>query len=115
MFTLDAIPAGDLLWSFVHPDRKIDVEVATDEQLHYGFISHATGKLVICGDEARYWNFGDAPNCNEVDEWRGGEKVVRAILPIKAGEELLIAFESDADWKRKISYTSSANVRIPLR
>jgi hypothetical protein len=103
LFATQDIPAGQWLYAF-NPDidRKIEVAEATAEELHFGYVSTTDGKLVICGDDARWWNFGLRPNCGEIDVWVNGERVVASNALILAGNELLIDMVSDLDATRKL-------------
>lgn len=104
LFAGRPIPAGTWLWAMWEYDRKIPVWAATDEQLHYGYVSNRDGRLVICGDHSKWWNFGTPANCIESPELVNGEPVIVASRDIPAGEELLISLESDADATRKLLY-----------
>jgi SET domain-containing protein len=71
--------------------------------LHFGYISPKDGKLIICGDDSRWWNFGFPPNCVErFNPLINGEGVVYASRRIKKGEELLISVDTDMDATRKL-------------
>lgn len=103
LFTDEDIPEGTHVYCYEpNIDIKRPVEGASLEQLHFGYISPEDGSLVICGDDSRWWNFGFPPNCEEVDIWMNGERVVVANRLIKAGEELLISVETDLDASRKL-------------
>lgn len=87
-------------------DLRIPIGLATIEQLHYGYVNPRNPSfLVICGDNAKFWNFpnqGEAANCVEgwIDEDQ--EATIVARIDIKAGEELLIDPNSDSDHRRKL-------------
>lgn len=104
LFAVSDIPRGTWLYVYApRTDRKRNVKGATKKQLHFGYISPRDGKLVICGDRAKWWNFGFPPNSAEVSSLRvNGEGIVVATRDIKAGEELLISVDTDLDSKRKL-------------
>lgn len=102
LFATRDIPEGDIIWAYMAGDRKILAARATPRQLHHGYISTTDGMLVICGDIAKWWNFGFPPNCKESGQYANGERVVVTTRKILAGEELLISVESDRDARRKL-------------
>ncbi len=52
----------------------------------------ALGKFVLCGDDARFFNHADAPNCHDIPDEGGGPTV--AARDIEAGEELTSDYAS---------------------
>lgn len=102
LFTAIPVPRGAWLWAMGVYDRKIPVWAASDQQMHYGYVSNRDGQLVICGDHSKWWNFGTPANCIESAQLVNGEPVIVAARDILAGEELLISLESDADATRKL-------------
>jgi hypothetical protein len=106
IFTNSPIVKGEILWAFMEPDFYKDPSMASLEDLHFGSISRITGKLIVCMDNARWWNFGFPHNCDEIDGvFSNGERVVVALRDISAGEELLIGPLSDSDINRKLGIT----------
>jgi SET domain-containing protein len=115
LFAAQSIESGTILWRFdpaVDERRLLATFGERDvlEALHYGYINPAKPQwLVICGDDARFWNFprpGEAANAHLGSESQCGESVVVASRAIEAGEELLIEPGSDADYFRKMGKTS---------
>lgn len=104
IFAKSRIACGEWLWEFMDGvDSRKSPLLATQDEMHYGFISNLSGLLVTCGDNARLWNFGVCDNnCAEISVSIDGEYVVAAIKDIEAGDELLISVASDADAKRKL-------------
>lgn len=97
--------AGTVLWEYAAGDCRVPLEQATPEALHYGYINPANpGFVVVCGDEARFWNFAENANCGEAEKPTATREArIIALRRIEAGEELTITFESDADAARKLA------------
>lgn len=106
LFATEDIAEGTELYCFDPSiDRKVDVADAKGDDLHFGYISPVDGKLIICGDDARWWNFGwpMPPNCVESHaNLRHGEGVLYSCSHIRAGDELLVSMETDLDAQRKL-------------
>jgi uncharacterized protein len=94
LFAAEPIRAGTVVWR-LHP--AIDLELTEDElealaepareQLRkYTYTDLVRRKLVLCGDDARFFNHEDAPNCLDYPDAEGGKTV--AARDIAAGEEL---------------------------
>lgn len=111
LFSAVGLEAGAILWRF-EPGleaRCLLTDLTAKERsrlLHFGYVNpHNPDWLVICGDEARYWNFppaGEPANACLGSLLHAGEPVVVAARAIAAGEELLIEAASDADYHRKM-------------
>lgn len=89
VFTPDPIDAGTTIWDFT---PGIDWEMTPEELeafpepyrsrlLTYSY-KDERGIYVLCGDNARYMNHSDTPNCDD------GGPVTVAARHIEAGEEL---------------------------
>jgi len=111
LFTVVALEAGTPLWCYEPglEQRRLLADLLPGESqqlLHHGYINPERPEwLVICGDDARFWNFptpGLPANCMLGDRHCEGEAVVVAARAIAAGEELLIEPASDADYHRKL-------------
>ena len=123
LFTVVALEAGTPLWCYepgLEQRRRLADLLPGESQrlLHHGYINpERPGWLVICGDDARFWNFpppGRAANCVLGDRHCAGEAVVVAARAIAAGEELLIEPTSDADYHRKLGLRLQAAGPRPL-
>jgi hypothetical protein len=95
LFAVEPITAGTVIWR-LHP--IIDLRL-TDEQLatlappcreqaqKYSYREKHSGLYVLCGDDARFFNHSDNPNC--LDIYNGhDEDLTVAVRDIKADEEL---------------------------
>jgi SET domain-containing protein len=100
LFAAQRIPRGTVIWR-LHP--PVDV-LLTAEQLEalpeasrwqiekYTYLDRMLGKFVLCGDDARFFNHADAPNCHDLPSPEGGSTV--AARDIEAGEELTSDYAS---------------------
>jgi hypothetical protein len=95
LFADEFIREGTTVWIF-HP--VIDIRL-TEEQIaelsepcqeqtrRYTYREKHTGKYVLCGDDARFFNHSPSPNC--IDIFNGEENdLTVALRDIRPGEEL---------------------------
>jgi SET domain-containing protein len=94
LFACEKIDAGTVIWRC---DPSIDIRL-TAEQLEqlaaasreqickYTYREQDTGMYVLCGDDARFFNHSDTPNCLDVCACQNG--VTIAARDIAEGEEL---------------------------
>jgi len=105
LFAAERIRSGTVIWRL---DPTLDVEL-TPEQIaafaqparaqveKYTYLDRVRGVWVLCGDDARFFNHSDAPNCQDFPDARGGTTV--AARDIEEGEELTCDYASfDASW-----------------
>ncbi len=94
VFAEEAIPRGTVIWT-MHPD--IDLQLTADQverlafparaQIEkYSYLDPVLKTFVLCGDDARFFNHAEDPNCVDHPDERGGRTV--AARDIAAGEEL---------------------------
>jgi uncharacterized protein len=94
LFAAERIRAGAVVWRM---SPVIDLELTDDDlealagpardQIHkYTYTDLVSRKLVLCGDDARFFNHEDEPNCYDQPDAEGGKTV--AARDIEAGEEL---------------------------
>jgi SET domain-containing protein len=108
LFAAQEIEAGTIVWKHSLSLDPVWLKVDVDElfgnekvtMLNYCYVN-SRGEYVLCGDDARFWNFSETPNCDVVMA-RKGENPVVAVKKIKRGEEMTISFRSDNDFKRKL-------------
>lgn len=103
VFAASDLPAGSIIWEFTDGvDRRLTpVELAAIPEslrewlLHYLYLDEA-GLYVLCGDNAKYMNHADDPNCDD-----SGEVYTVTRQAIRAGEELTCDYRLfDQDSKR---------------
>jgi len=90
VFAADDIPAGSRIWAF---DAEVDWRLTADEmrsfpepyqtRLRSWSYLDDEGLYVLCGDNARFMNHADSPNCLDIE----GPYTITA-RDIAAGEEL---------------------------
>jgi SET domain-containing protein len=90
LFVAVNLPAGQVIWEF---SEGVDWRIAPREleafpepfqsRLRHYLYQEDSGIYVLCGDNAKYMNHSEDPNCDDA----GGEYTV-ARRPIMAGEEL---------------------------
>jgi uncharacterized protein len=94
LFAAEDIPSGTVVWRL---EPSIDVELteaeledlappSRDQIMKYTYLDIVRRTYVLCGDDARFFNHDDAPNCLDYPDDRGGTTV--AARDIRAGEEL---------------------------
>lgn len=94
LFAAERIRAGTVIWRL---NPAIDLEL-TEEQIRalapparqqirkYTYVDLVRRTRVLCGDDARFFNHDDHPNCRDYPDADGGVTV--AARDIEEGEEL---------------------------
>jgi hypothetical protein len=113
LFAAERIRKGTVLWRL---NPLIDVQLteaqiaslgdaAREQILKYTYRDRVLGTYVLCGDDARFFNHMENPNCLDVPDEQGGATV--AARDIEAGEELTCDYASfDAEFRPEL-YVSS--------
>jgi SET domain-containing protein len=90
VFTPHFIPAGTHLWEFHHgvdwrlkPEEMGAFPQSCLEQIRSWAYEDEDGTYVFCGDNAKFMNHADEPNCDD-----SGPHHTVALRDIHAGEEL---------------------------
>jgi SET domain-containing protein len=100
LFAAERIRAGTVIWR-LSPDIDLLLEPAQVDRLHpaareqiqkYTYLDHHLRKLVLCGDDARFFNHAEAPNCHDLPDTNGGTTV--SARDIEPGEELTSDYSS---------------------
>jgi len=108
LFANETIPKGTPVWEFTpgfdlefEPKTLGRLSQASKEQFDkYSYISKTTGRYILCGDDARFFNHSNQPNvsCKYPPHSVGEEGLCVAIQNIAVGEELTCDYrEFDAD------------------
>jgi SET domain-containing protein len=95
LFAVDFIPRGTVIWSMSEViDRALTPaelnalsEPALKQVRKYSYFDADLGKYVFCGDDARFFNHSDEPNCVDVSDGPNGGLTIAA-RDIYPGEEL---------------------------
>jgi SET domain-containing protein len=106
LFAAERIRKGTVLWrmnplidiEFTEAELETLAQPAREQVDKYTYTDLVRKKLVLCGDDARFFNHDDAPNCLDYPDAEGGKTV--AARDIEAGEELTCDYASlDANHK----------------
>lgn len=97
LFTDQFIRTGEIVWKFEPKlDRlysKKDIEkfsqAAKDQFMNYAFLDLHHKRYMLCGDDARFFNHSDTPNCDDSQP-----DITYAIRDILRGEELTVDYKS---------------------
>ncbi|MCB1488219.1 MAG: SET domain-containing protein [Bauldia sp.] len=116
IFARNSIARGTRVWEFTPGFDQVfsDEELATlnplerEAVLFYCYVEQGLNRLVLCCDNARHFNYADAPNCGPGDHSVQGFVSALALRDIAAGEELTYSTDEDADADRKLHHTGSA-------
>jgi SET domain-containing protein len=90
LFADEFIPRGTVIWrlhravDLVLDERTIETLAppARDQVLKYSYVDVFLRQRVLCGDDARFFNHDDRPNCTDLPDADGGKTVAaRDILP----------------------------------
>jgi SET domain-containing protein len=112
LFSEGEIKAGMAVWTFNEIlDQRINrfhqegfCKLAIRALLNYGYINPDEPEfIVLCGDDARFMNFGDPANTVVGPKDHTGEYILLAARDIHHGEEITVPFDSDADAARKLA------------
>jgi len=90
LFAATRLPAGAKIWEYT---EGVDWRIKPEEfeafpepyrgRLRHYVFQEDSGLFVLCGDNAKYMNHDDEPNCTDRDP-----TFTMTLRPIKAGEEL---------------------------
>ena len=97
LFAGEPVKKGRKLWQFEPTlDRLLSIEEVkalsepAREQIHkYSYLDKDRSKYMLCGDDARFWNHSDTPNCDEATD----NDSTFAARDIEKGEELTINYK----------------------
>jgi SET domain-containing protein len=100
VFTAEDVPAGTTIWEFTEGvDWRIEAhELAAFPEPYQAMLRHycyraPAGTYVLCGDNAKFMNHSDQPNCDDPE----GPRTV-ANRDLEPGEELTCDYRTfDAD------------------
>jgi SET domain-containing protein len=100
LFAAERIPRGTVVWRLspaldilLSAEQIAALHPAAREQIEkYSYLDRMLGGFVLCGDDARFFNHSESPNCHDFPDERGGTTV--AARDIEAGEELTSDYAS---------------------
>jgi len=94
LFAAERIKRGTVIWK-MNPVLDLELEESQIEGLSeaarvqvrkYTYLDSVRRRFVLCGDDARFFNHDDDPNCHDTPDADGGTTV--AARDIEEGEEL---------------------------
>jgi SET domain-containing protein len=100
LFAAERIAKGTVVW---RRSPELDLALTAEQiaRLHpaareqiekYTYLDRMLGKFVLCGDDARFFNHSETPNCHDYPDAEGGTTV--AARDIERGEELTSDYAS---------------------
>jgi hypothetical protein len=100
LFAGEDLPKGTLVW---RENPAIDISFKSFNSLHlstesrkqleaFTYFDANREVYILCGDNARFMNHSEEPNCDEFEDDGFGIPVTQANRDIKAGEELTIDY-----------------------
>jgi SET domain-containing protein len=100
LFAAERIAKGTVIWRrspeidlLLEPAQLDRLAPPAREQIEkYTYLDRHLGKLVLCGDDARFFNHAAEPNCHDLPDADGGTTV--AARAIEIGEELTSDYAS---------------------
>lgn len=120
LFAAQAVDVGACVWRFRRGvdqqyQKKFVQTLRPDERAtlwKYGYVNPAhPDYLVVCADDARFWNFATPANCGTQIERCSGELSLFALRDIAPGEELTVGIDTDADAFRKLGITNTDTMK----
>jgi SET domain-containing protein len=107
LFADQDIPKGTVVWKY---NSELDLLFSKDQIevlspaskkqfLNYAFLDKKYDKYMLCGDDGRFFNHSEMPNCDD-----SAEDITIALRDIQKGEELTVnyvSFYGDPDALRK--------------
>ncbi len=96
LFADEFIKEGQVVWEYnskfdlLYTKEEIDQlgDVAKEQLHNYSYLDKNYGKYLLCGDDARFFNHSDNPNCKDNNSIHRTADVTVASRDINKGEEL---------------------------
>lgn len=94
LFAAEPLKKGTVIWKLQPPlDQFLNdedlarlSEHAREMMFKYSYLDPVLKKRVLCGDDARFMNHSDSPNCDDLMDEEGGVTVTARDVAV--GEEL---------------------------
>lgn len=99
LFANEAIKKDQIVWQFnplidvlLSKDEMNSLSISSKEQfLNYAYLDITIGKYLLCGDDARFFNHSDEPNCYDSNI---NPEVTIANKDIAIGEEITCNYKT---------------------
>ncbi len=96
LFAAEPIKAGTKVWGYepnldllLSRQQADNLSPSAKEQFYkYAYLDRVRNKYLLCGDDARFFNHSDTPNCDEAAD----NDSTFALRDIEVGEELTINY-----------------------
>ena len=96
LFANEFIAAETVVWKFsdlidlCFDEKQIDElsETVKEQVSRYCYRDKRSGMFILCGDDARFFNHSNAPNCLDIYDYDDPGRVTIAARDINAGEEM---------------------------
>ena len=96
-FAYQPISKGTVVWKYdpsidrlLSKDEVMKLDGPIQERFHnYAFFDKKYNKYMFCGDDGRFFNHSDTPNCDD-----GEDDITIALCDIAEGEELTVDYRS---------------------
>ena len=100
LFAAEAIPKGTVVWRYdPRLDLKLDMRdiepsdtITREWLMRYGYQPNDEPVYIVCGDNARFMNHSETPNCDDVND------LTIALVDITEGEEITCDY-ARFDWR----------------
>jgi SET domain-containing protein len=115
LFADEFIPAGTVIWemndvidlSLTSGEIERLSDISRSQVRKYSYLDKQSGRYVFCGDDARFFNHSDTPNCIDVADGPHGGRTL-AITDIHPGQELTCDYSLfDAEFAREMANYST--------
>ena len=121
LFADEFIAAETVIWKFsdlidlCFDEKQMgELSESVKEQIgRYSYRDKRSGMYVLCGDDARFFNHSNEPNCLDFYDYKDLGNVTIAARDIRAGEELTCdyaAFDQDFVEKEYTAPVSTLNI-----
>ncbi|HWC57739.1 MAG TPA: SET domain-containing protein [Candidatus Paceibacterota bacterium] len=97
LFADEFVPKGTIVWKYnpeldlLFSEEQINALSSTSKKqfFNYAFLDKKYRKYMLCGDDARFFNHFETPNCDDA-----AEDITIALRDIQKGEELTVNYLS---------------------
>lgn len=94
LFAKEFIPAGTVIWNYsklvdrMYSEEEFNKQEGLAKEFLTTYCFRFNGMFIFCGDNARFFNHSDTPNCCSEGMQQFHLGVTKTLRDIQAGEEL---------------------------
>jgi len=115
LFADEPIKKGTIVWRY---EPNLDIllpketvaklsESAQKQFYNYAFLDNTCGKYMLCGDDARFFNHSENPNCDDSEP-----NITIALRDLEKGEELTVDYKTFyGDFENHPEIYSAINIK----